>query len=98
MLNAGHAYAKRRSQMSASGRIAFAGLIRKSATVCAILTGLIPALWANAQTIIAIDAPGAGAAAGQGTLGFGITPSGVVMGEYIDSNGVFHGFVRASDG
>src|SRR6516225_3215373 len=99
MLNAANAYAKRRNQMSASARVAFRRLIRKSAlTVCAILTGLILALSANAQTIVAIDAPGAGVGAGHGTQGFGITPAGVIMGDYIDANGTFHGFVRASDG
>jgi hypothetical protein len=63
---------------------------------------LVSAAWLEAQAqtkpdIITFDAPGAGTGAGQGTLGFGITPAGVIMGEYIDTSGAFHGFLRAPD-
>ena len=49
-------------------------------------------------TIITFEAPGAGNGAGQGTLGFGITPAGVIVGEYIDAGNVAHGFARSPDG
>lgn len=58
--------------------------------------GMAPS--ANGQAIIPFDAPGAGSSAGQGTFGFGITPAGVIVGEYIDAGSVAHGFVRSPDG
>jgi hypothetical protein len=68
-----------------------------------LFTCLVSAAWPQAQAqtkpdIITFDAPGAGTAAGQGTFGFGMTPSQTIEGEYIDGNGVFHGFLRASNG
>jgi hypothetical protein len=68
-----------------------------------LFTGLVSAALpqAKAQTkaqIITFDAPGAGTGAGQGTLGFGVTPAGVIMGEFIDAGNVAHGFVRSKDG
>jgi len=47
-------------------------------------------------TITTFDAPGAGTGAGQGTAVFtGATnPAGATTGAYIDSNNVFHGFLR----
>jgi len=53
---------------------------------------------AQKPTISTFDAPGAGTGAGQGTLGFDINPSGVIVGEYLDANGVYHGFLRSPDG
>ena len=53
---------------------------------------------AHSPAIITIDVQGAGTAAGQGTLGFGVTPGGAVVGEYIDWAGAYHGFLRATDG
>jgi hypothetical protein len=46
-----------------------------------------------------LDAPGAGNMpdSGQGTFAFGITDAGAVVGSYVDTNGVAHGFVRSSD-
>ena len=51
-------------------------------------------------TITEFDAPGAGAVAGsfQGTYAWSINPAGAAMGEYVDTNNVGHGFVRAGDG
>src|ERR1700722_17283075 len=47
---------------------------------------------AGAQTITPFSAPGAGTGAGQGTGGFGINQQGTVVGSYLDSGNVFHGF------
>jgi hypothetical protein len=47
---------------------------------------------ASAQTITTFSAPGAGTGAGQGTGGFGINPQGTVVGSYLDSGNVFHGY------
>lgn len=52
-------------------------------------------------TITAFDAPGAGTGSGQGTyitFADGINPEGAISGGYLDSNNVFHGFLRAPDG
>jgi hypothetical protein len=48
--------------------------------------------------ITEINAPGAGTAAGQGTLAGSITPLGVITGYIIDSNNQLHGFIRTPDG
>jgi hypothetical protein len=72
---------------------------RNIATVVCILVSTFGlALSARAQTIVTFDASGAGTKPGQGTFGFGTTPAGVIMGEYIDADSVAHGFVRSRDG
>jgi hypothetical protein len=43
-------------------------------------------------TISTFDAPGAGTGFNQGTLPWGITPGGVILGTYRDANFVSHGF------
>jgi hypothetical protein len=47
---------------------------------------------AVAQEITTFSAPGAGTGAGQGTGGFGINQDGTVVGSFLDSGNVFHGF------
>ena len=49
-------------------------------------------------TITTFDAPGAGTAAGQGTIAFAIQPSGAIAGFTRDTNNARHGFLRAPDG
>jgi hypothetical protein len=49
-------------------------------------------------TITTFDAPGAGTAAGQGTLPSGINPSGAITGFTRDANSARHGFLRAPNG
>jgi len=51
-----------------------------------------------ATNIITFDVPGAGTNPGQGTLAWNISPLGWVSGDYIDADGVYHGFLRAPDG
>ena len=46
----------------------------------------------RAQDITTFSAPGAGTGAGQGTGGFGINQQGTVVGSFVDSGNVFHGF------
>jgi hypothetical protein len=53
---------------------------------------------ANAQQITTFDAPGAGTGPGQGTFAIAINPSQEIEGYYIDGNGAYHGFLRASNG
>jgi hypothetical protein len=69
-----------------------------SLALCLAVCTLGLGLSATAQTITTFDAPGAGTAAGQGTFGLGMTPSQAIEGFYIDGNGAFHGFLRASHG
>jgi len=59
----------------------------------------------DGKTFTEVDAPGAGTGAYQGTNAcwyipcFGtINPAGAVTGWYMDSNNVYHGFLRSSDG
>jgi hypothetical protein len=69
---------------------------------CLILYMLGLALSVNAggatTTITTFDAPGAGTAAGQGTLPSGINPSGAITGFTRDANSARHGFLRAPNG
>ena len=44
-------------------------------------------------TVTTFDAPGAGAAFGEGTVPLGIDPAGVIMGYYTDAKRVNHGFL-----
>jgi hypothetical protein len=44
--------------------------------------------------ITTFDAPGAGTASGQGTLPNTPNVFGVITGQYIDSTGLHHGFLR----
>jgi hypothetical protein len=61
------------------------------------------AAWPQAQPqwkhkIITFDVPGAGTGAGQGTFPYVIIRGEWIAGNYIDANGVYHGFLRAPDG
>jgi len=60
--------------------------------------GLLFSGLAVAQTFTEFEAPGAGTAAFQGTVAISINTSGVIAGEYYDSTGVSHGFVRTAAG
>ena len=70
------------------------------AMLCLALCMLGLGLSAVAQQppIITFEAPHAGTNAGQGTFPWGIVQGGWIMGNYIDGNGVYHGFLRAPDG
>src|ERR1019366_8994561 len=57
-----------------------------------------PATALTEKDIITFDAPGAGTAAGQGTFSVFINPAGTIVGYYIDSSWLLHGFVRRSWG
>jgi hypothetical protein len=48
--------------------------------------------------IVTFDVPGAGTGAGQGTFAYNIVQGNWISGNYIDANGVYHGFLRAPDG
>jgi hypothetical protein len=48
----------------------------------------------QAHKITTINGPGAGNSQGQGTIPFGIVDDGSIMGSYIDSSNVIHGFLR----
>ena len=58
----------------------------------------VDAVQSAASTISSFEAPGAGTHAGQGTLATTINSTGTVAGYYLDSSGVYHGFVRAATG
>ena len=50
------------------------------------------------HTIIKFNVSGAGTGSGQGTIPFGIVADGSILGEYIDSSNVYHGFLRSAAG
>jgi hypothetical protein len=52
----------------------------------------------NQGTFTTFDAPGAGTAAGQGTLPESNNTQGAIAGNYIDENFVNHGFLRNQQG
>lgn len=49
-------------------------------------------------SIVTFDASWAGTAPGQGTFAFVVSPAGRIMGDYIDANGAYHGFLRSPQG
>jgi hypothetical protein len=49
-------------------------------------------------TFVTFEVPGAGRAAGQGTVIQDVNSLGVVIGQYFDGSNVFHGFERTPDG
>jgi hypothetical protein len=57
-----------------------------------------PAQAPAAHPIIKFNVPGAGTGSGQGTVPFGIVAGGSILGWYIDSSNVYHGFLRSSAG
>jgi serine/threonine protein kinase len=59
---------------------------------------LWPQLALAENQITKFDPPGAGTAAGQGTIVFENLNSGVVVGYNVDSNWVAHGFIRSAHG
>jgi hypothetical protein len=62
----------------------------------AFFTCFALAAWPQAQPqIITFDAPGAGTGAGQGTYDFPVTPTGIILGYYVDANGVYHSYFRS---
>jgi len=76
---------------------------RISILMLVLFTCFVSAAWPQAQPqwkhrIITFDVPGAGTGAGQGTFPWGIVQGEWIMGNYIDGNGVYHGFLRAPDG
>src|SRR5438874_11991469 len=70
--------------------------------LCLVLCMLGLVLSVNASgtttTITTFDAPGAGTAAGQGTITFAIILSEAIAGLSRDANNARHGFLRACDG
>jgi hypothetical protein len=48
--------------------------------------------------IVKFDVPGAGTSSGQGTMPIGIVADGSILGWYIDSSTVYHGFLRSPAG
>ena len=61
-----------------------------------VFAWLLSAPWLHAQTFITFDAPGAGTAPGQGTLPQQMTAARTIVGNYVDTNSVVHGFVRTA--
>jgi hypothetical protein len=51
-----------------------------------------------AQQITSFDATGAGTGQYQGTWPTAINPARVIVGYYLDTNSVYHGFIRSRDG
>jgi hypothetical protein len=69
-------------------------------TAAVMLCTLCPGFAAGDEKAVYVtfDAPGAGTANYQGTYGESINAAGTVAGSYLDSNFVYHGFVRAANG
>src|SRR6201984_3250743 len=66
--------------------------------LCMLGLGLSVNASGTTTTITTFDAPGAGTAAGQGTIAFAINLSGAIAGFTRDTNNARHGFLRATDG
>ena len=66
--------------------------------LCTLGLGLSVNAGGTTTTITTFDAPGAGTAAGQGTIAFAINLSGAITGYIKDANSARHAFLRAPDG
>jgi hypothetical protein len=67
--------------------------------LCTLVLGLSGSAQGAKEAIITtFDAPGAGTAAGQGTIGYEVTAAGTIIGYYIDSGNVAHGYLRSRSG
>src|SRR5580692_3742011 len=78
-------------------------LIRCACALAALMTSLPLCAQQEMKTparlkIEAFDAPAAGTAAGLGTFALGNNDEGAIVGYYVDSNVVPHGFLRTPDG
>lgn len=60
---------------------------------CFLISGWSQARSQTAAKIVTIDVSGAA-----GTEAISVNPAGVVIGQYVDSRGAYHGFVRSLDG
>ena len=70
---------------------------RISFLIFVVFVWLVSAPWLQAQgEFTSFDAPGAGTGSFQGTLPQQITAAGTVVGNYVDTNFVTHGFVRTA--
>jgi hypothetical protein len=78
-------------------RLFLRGWPRGVLALCVALGPLVVG-FAGTQQIITFDAPGAGTTAFQGTVPLVIGDSGEIAGYFIDSNNVFHGFIRSANG
>lgn len=83
----------------------YSAVLRKRAfvfgvAVCTLGLGLSAS--GQKGKIISFEAPGSGTGQGQGTGCFGCTfsinQSGAIVGTYLDTNNVYHGFLRSPDG
>src|SRR5438876_2688441 len=66
--------------------------------LCTLGLGLSVNAGGTTTNITTFDAPGAGTAAGQGTIAFSLNPSGAIAGFTRDANNARHGFLRAPGG
>src|ERR1700692_2588169 len=72
---------------------------RISFLIFVVFAWLVSAPWLQAQgEFITFDAPGAGTAPGQGPGPNQMTAAGTIVGNFVDSNFVTHGFVRTAQG
>lgn len=77
---------------------------RISILLLIFFTCLVSAAWPQSEpqwrhrNIITFDVLGAGTGSGQGTVPYGITASGVIIGYYTDENNLNHAFFRTPDG
>ena len=80
---------------------AFVATVRRGMLAVGAVLFLLPVdLPASAQEghFVTFEAPGAGTSGGQGTAAQGINLQGEIAGYYVDSNYVYHGFVRTGRG
>src|ERR1700761_2411440 len=74
------------------------GILRGAAAIAALMVFCASAAQAhrNPFTVLSID--GASTQQGKGVFPFAISGNSVIAGEYIDDNGVDHGFIGTAEG
>jgi hypothetical protein len=74
------------------------GASQKGALTIGVILYTLVSGFAQPAPVITFNAPGAGTGAGQGTVAVNINDFGQAIGYFVDTNNVYHGFVRAVSG
>ena len=74
------------------------GALQKGVFTTGVILSTLLSVFSGQAPIITFDAPGAGTGSGRGTFAVNINDFGTAIGWFIDTNTVYHGFVRYPNG
>ena len=74
------------------------GALQKGVLTTGVILSTLLSVFSGPAPIITFDAPGAGAGSGRGTFAVNINDFGTAIRWFIDTNTIYHGFVRYPNG